>query len=104
VEIPVAKGYIDGKIAYFIATDTSDRWAAESIKNSTDYPINYAPILAQMPQSERGQGYLFLNGIKVNHQMDSNSQSQMLFQETKIIVRYGNRISSHGMIMLLQGN
>jgi hypothetical protein len=64
VEIPVAKGYVDGKIAYFIATDASDRGATESINNSTDYPVNYAPILAQTPQSERGQGYIFLNGIK----------------------------------------
>jgi hypothetical protein len=64
VEIPVSKGYVDGKIAYFIATDASDRQATESIKNNTGYPINYAPILAQTPQSERGQGYLFLNGIK----------------------------------------
>jgi hypothetical protein len=63
IEIPVSKGYVDGKVAYFIATDASDRQAVESIKNNTGYPINYAPILAQTPQSERCQGYLFLNGI-----------------------------------------
>ncbi len=64
VQIPVSKGYVDGKIAYFIATDASDRQAVESIKNNTGYPINYAPVLVQTPQSERGQGYLFLNGVK----------------------------------------
>jgi hypothetical protein len=64
VQIPVSKGYVDGKIAYFIATDASDRQAVESIKNNTGYPINYAPGLVQTPQSERGQGYLFLNGVK----------------------------------------
>lgn len=64
VEIPVSKGYVDGKIAYFIATDASDKEAVESIVNNTGYQINFAPILAQTPESERDQGYLFLNGIK----------------------------------------
>jgi hypothetical protein len=64
VEIPVSKGYVDGKIAYFIATDASDKEAVESIANNTGYQINFAPILAQTPESERGQDYLFLNGIK----------------------------------------
>lgn len=64
VEIPVSKGYVDGKIAYFVATDASDKKAVESIANNTGYQINFAPILAQTPESERGQGYLFLNGIK----------------------------------------
>ena len=63
VEIPVSKGYVDGKIAYFVATDASDKKAVESIANNTGYQINFAPILAQTPESERGQGYLFLNGI-----------------------------------------
>ncbi|MFZ0203537.1 MAG: hypothetical protein WAL46_07575 [Nitrososphaeraceae archaeon] len=64
VQIPISKGYVDGKIAYFIATDASDKEAVESIANNTGYQINFAPILAQTPESERGQGYLFLNGIK----------------------------------------
>jgi hypothetical protein len=63
-EIPVSKGYVDGKIANFIATDASDKEAVESIANNTGYQINFAPILAQTPESERGQVYLFLNGIK----------------------------------------
>ena len=63
VEIPVSKGYVDGKIAYFVATDASDKKAVESIANNTGYEINFAPILAQTPESERGHGYLFLNGI-----------------------------------------
>ena len=63
VEIPVSKGYVDGKIAYFVATDASDKKAVESIANNIGYQINFAPILAQTPESERGHGYLFLNGI-----------------------------------------
>jgi hypothetical protein len=64
IEIPISKGYVDGKIAYFIATDASDRQAVESITNNTGYPINYAPLLSQTPQSERGEGYIFQNGVK----------------------------------------
>jgi len=64
IEIPLSKGYVDGKIAYFIATDASDEQAVKSIMNNTGFTINYAPILAQIPESQRGQGYLFLNGIK----------------------------------------
>jgi hypothetical protein len=64
IEIPVSKGYVDGKIAYFIATDASEEQAVKSIMNNTGFTINYAPILAQIPESQRGQGYLFLNGIK----------------------------------------
>ena len=64
VEIPLSKGYVDGKIAYFIATDASDEQAVQSITNNTGFPINHAPILAMTPESERGQGYLFVNGVK----------------------------------------
>jgi hypothetical protein len=64
IEIPLSKGYVDGKIAYFIATDASDEQAVKSIMNNTGFTINYAPIIAQIPESQRGQGYLFLNGIK----------------------------------------
>lgn len=64
VEIPLSKGYIDGKIAYFISTDASNEQAVQSITNNTGFPINHAPILAMTPESERGQGYLFLNGAK----------------------------------------
>ena len=62
IEIPFSKGYVDGEIAYFIATDASDEQAVQSFTNNTGFPVNHAPILAMTPESERGQGYLFLNG------------------------------------------
>jgi hypothetical protein len=64
IDIPLSKGYIDGNIAYFIATDASDKQAVDSISNNTGFPVNYAPLLAQTPNSSRGQGYIFTNGIK----------------------------------------
>jgi hypothetical protein len=64
IDIPLSQGYIDGNIAYFIATDASDKEAVSSISNNTGFPINYAPLLAQTPNSSRGQGYLFTNGVQ----------------------------------------
>src|SRR5918992_3092648 len=64
IGIPLSKGYVDGEISYFIATDASDEQAVQSITNNTGFPINHAPILAMTPESERGQGYLFVNGVK----------------------------------------
>src|SRR5918992_2007263 len=64
MDIPLSKGYIDGNIAYFIATDASDKQAVSSITNNTGFPVNYAPLLAQTPNSSRGQGYVFTNGIQ----------------------------------------
>jgi hypothetical protein len=64
IDIPLSKGYIDDNIAYFISTDASDKQAVDSISNNTGFPVNYAPLLAQTPNSSRGQGYIFTNGIK----------------------------------------
>jgi hypothetical protein len=64
INMPLSKGYVDGKIRYFLATDASDSKIAASITNSTRFKVNFAPTLAMIPISARGQGYDFLNGIK----------------------------------------
>lgn len=64
VSIPLSKGYVDGRIAFFIATDASDNQTAASITNSTGFKVNFAPNLALTPNSSRQQGYDFINGIK----------------------------------------
>jgi hypothetical protein len=64
IDIPLSKGYIDGNIAYFIATDASDEHAVSSITNNTGFPVNYAPLLNNISESIRGQGYVFLNGVQ----------------------------------------
>ena len=69
----LSKGYVDGKIAYFIATDASDNQIALSITKNTGFKVNYAPNLALTPESARQQGYVFVNGIKT-------SESPMGFQ------------------------
>ena len=73
ISIQLSKGYVDGKIAYFIATDASDNQIALSITNNTGFKVNYAPNLALTPESARQQGYVFVNGIKT-------SESPMGFQ------------------------
>ena len=73
VSIPLSKGYVNGKIAYFIATDASDSQIAASITNTTGFKVNYAPNLESAPESALQQGYVFVNGIKT-------SESPMGFQ------------------------
>ena len=73
ISIQLSKGYVDGKITYFIATDASDNQIALSITNNTGFKVNYAPNLALTPESARQQGYVFVNGIKT-------SESPMGFQ------------------------
>jgi hypothetical protein len=64
ITMPLSKGYVDGKIRYFLATDASDNKIAVSITKSTGFKVNFAPTLTMIPVSARGQGYDFLNGIK----------------------------------------
>ncbi len=64
VNLPLSKGFVNGNIAYFIATDASEKQIVSSISNTTNYTVNYAPSLADTPQSSRQQGYVFLNGFK----------------------------------------
>lgn len=63
VTVPLSSGFIDGEIAYFIATDASDEAAAASVYNSTGFKVNYAPSLANTTESARQQGYVFVNGV-----------------------------------------
>lgn len=71
VSIPLSKGFVDGKIAYFIATDASDSQIVSSVSNTTNFKINYAPVLADTNQSSRQQGYVFINGINGEGPMGS---------------------------------
>jgi hypothetical protein len=71
VSIPLSKGFVDGKIAYFIATDASDSQIVSSVSNTTNFKINYAPVLADTNQSSRQQGYIFINGMNGEGPMGS---------------------------------
>lgn len=64
ISLPLSKGFVDGKIAYFIATDASSKQIVSSVSNTTNFKVNYAPSLADTPESSRQQGYVFINGMK----------------------------------------
>ncbi len=64
ISIHLSKGYADGKLAFFIATDSSDNNTATSISSSFGHKINFAPLLSTIPKLYIQQGYDFLNGLK----------------------------------------
>jgi hypothetical protein len=64
VTVPISRGYVNGKIGYFIATDASDAHIAASITNTTGFNVNYSPSLASSPEYSLQQGYDFINGVK----------------------------------------
>lgn len=63
IDIPLLKGFENGNEIYFIATDVSDEKTAAGATNQTGFEVNYAPLLAQTPETARAQAYAFTNGI-----------------------------------------
>ncbi len=64
IDIPLLKGYVNGKEMYFIATDSSDKETADLITNKTGFKANVAPVLSKTPTDVLAQTYIFKNGIK----------------------------------------
>jgi hypothetical protein len=64
IDIPLVKGYENGNEIFFIATDVSDMKTAQMATNLTGFKVNFAPLLAQTPETARGQAYVFTNGIE----------------------------------------
>jgi hypothetical protein len=64
ISLPLSRGYVNGKLAYFIATDASDNSTALEISRNLRFKVNFSPSLALIPESSRQQGYEFLNGVK----------------------------------------
>ena len=64
ISVPVSKGYVNGNISFFIATDASVKEVVSSVTNTTNFNINYAPSLSNTSESSRQQGYVFTNGIR----------------------------------------
>ena len=63
IDIPLIKGYVNGKEMYVIATDASDKETADLITNKTGFKANVAPVLSQTPTDVLGQAYAFMDGI-----------------------------------------
>ncbi len=66
ISFNLSKGYVNGDIKSFIATEASDNQTAASITESLGQKINFAPLLASIPNLYLQQGYDFVNGIEGN--------------------------------------
>ena len=63
IDIPIIKGYVNGKEMYVIVTDASNKESADLIINKTGFKANLAPVLSKTPTDILGQVYVFMNGI-----------------------------------------
>ena len=63
ISLPLSRGYVNGKLAYFVATDASDNSTALEISRNLKFKVNFSPSLALIPESSLQQGYEFLNGV-----------------------------------------
>jgi hypothetical protein len=63
-ELPVDKGYADGKEIYFTHTETSNTEAAERMTAIMESPVFYVPSLATVPAESLANVFVFTNGVK----------------------------------------
>jgi hypothetical protein len=64
IDIPLAKGYVNGNDIFFIATDASDEKIAEQATKLLGFKVNFSPLLSQTPESALSQAYAFTNGVQ----------------------------------------
>ncbi|HYL65904.1 MAG TPA: hypothetical protein VEU72_01980 [Nitrosopumilaceae archaeon] len=62
--IPLVRGLYDGKDVFYITTEASDSDAATGLTKFTNFPVTFAPALANTPPAASANIYLFKNGIK----------------------------------------
>lgn len=62
-ELPVDRGYAEGKEIYFIHTEISNADMAHSMGGAMDSPVLYAPSLASVPEEMLANVYVFTNGV-----------------------------------------
>jgi hypothetical protein len=63
-ELPAGKAFAEGKEIYFVHTEASDTAIAEKLTNMMKSPVLYVPALAETPDSELANVYVFSNGIQ----------------------------------------
>jgi hypothetical protein len=64
IDIPLAKGYVNGNEIFFIATDASDEKIAKQATKLLGFKVNFSPLLSQTPESALSQAYAFTNGVQ----------------------------------------
>ena len=75
IDIPLLKGYENGNEIYFIATDVSDEKTAAFATNLTGFKVNYAPALAQTPDSAIAKHMHLLMELLATVHLDFRFQS-----------------------------
>jgi len=63
-ELPVDKGYADGKEVYFTHTEASSADVAEKMATAMQSPVLFVPSLASVPPDALANVYAFANGVK----------------------------------------
>ena len=64
VDIPMSVGFYNGEQVYFITTDSSDADHADLITEEDGWKVEYAPLLANVPDSALSVSYFITNGPK----------------------------------------
>jgi len=64
--IPMHKGIYEGNEIYYIITDGSDKNYAKTISDKQEWNVEFAPVLADVPEKTLQKLYVFKNGIKGN--------------------------------------
>jgi len=62
-ELPAGKAFAEGKEIYFVHTEASDTAIADKLTKMMKSPVLYVPALAQTPDSELANVYVFSNGL-----------------------------------------
>src|SRR5512134_16363 len=63
-ELPVDKGYAEGKEIYFTHTEASNAELAEKMAAGMESPVLYVPTLAHVTDHALADVYVFTNGVK----------------------------------------
>ncbi len=66
VNIPLHKGFYNGKPVYYIITDSSNSMEASQISAKQNWKVQQSPLLAYAPQKLLTKMYVFTNGISGN--------------------------------------
>lgn len=66
VQIPMHEGIVNGKMVYYIITDSSNSLVANTISDKQNWKVNVSPVLAHVPPTSFGNMFVFTNGITGN--------------------------------------
>lgn len=66
IQIPMHEGIVNGKIMYYVITDSSNSLVANKISDKQNWKVQLSPVLAHIPIISYGNIFIFTNGITGN--------------------------------------